>query len=366
LWLFSNELARGFQDVIPGALVEVHDAGDGFFGIGACNPHSLIAVRIFAHERIEIDAAFFHKRIAAALRLREIVYPNDKAYRLVFSEGDELPGLIVDRYNDFLVLLPLTAGTELLLPQIQEVLRAILPDSKILIRRDNPMRTHEGLSVEEPNSGDKPIEIEQDGIRFLCDLWQGQKTGFFFDQRANRRVIAEFRPQGDVLDLFCYTGGFGFYALKAGAARVLAVDSSETALALALEGARRNGFDARWKSERADVFDWLKTSNEKFNWVILDPPALIQNRNKLREGERGYRDLNARAMQRVRPGGFLATSSCSGLLPRARWMELLADAAHKAKRHAVVIREGTQAADHPVLAAMPETNYLKFAILRMD
>jgi 23S rRNA (cytosine1962-C5)-methyltransferase len=367
LWLFANELARGFQDVPPGAMVEVRDAGDGFLCIGTCNPHSLIAVRLFAREQVEIDAAFFHKKLTAALKLREIVFPNEKAYRLVFSEGDGLPGLIVDRYNDFFVLLPLTAGMELLLPQVQAALHAIFPDGKMLVRRDSAARGHEGLPVDEsPSSNENPVEIEQDGIRFLCDLWQGQKTGFFFDQRVNRRTLAEFHPRGDVLDLFCYTGGFGFYALKAGANRVVAVDSSEAALSLASEGARRNGFDVRWQGLRADVFEWLKTNREEYDWVILDPPALIQKRSKTREGERCYRDLNARAMQRVRPGGFLATSSCSGLLPRARWIELLADAARKAKRHAVVICEGTQAPDHPVLPAMPETNYLKFAILRME
>lgn len=367
LWIFANELALGFQDVSPGAMVEVRDAGDGFLGIGTCNPHSLIAVRLFARERMEIDEAFFRKRLIAALKLREIVFPNEKAYRLIFSEGDGLPGLIVDRYNDFFVLLPLTAGMEILLPQVQEALRTIFPDAKMLVRRDSAARAHEGLPIEEsPSSSESPVEIEQDGIRFLCDLWQGQKTGFFFDQRTNRRILAGFCPRGDVLDLFCYTGGFGFYALKAGAARVLAVDSSEAALTLASEGARRNGFDARWQSVRADVFEWLKTNREEYDWVILDPPALIQKRSKIREGERGYRDLNARAMQRVRPGGFLATSSCSGLLPRARWIEMLADAARKSKRQAVLIREGTQAPDHPVLPAMPETNYLKFAILQME
>jgi 23S rRNA (cytosine1962-C5)-methyltransferase len=367
LWLFSNELVQGFQDVAPGAVVEVRDAGDGFFGIGTCNPHSLIAVRLFAREQVEIDAAFFHKRIAAALKLREAVFPNEKAYRLIYSEGDALPGLIVDRYNDFFVLLPLTAGIELLLPQVEEALCAIFPEGKIIIRRDSSARAHEGLPVEElTDSNEKPIEIEQDGVKFLCDLRQGQKTGFFFDQRANRKTLAHFHPQGDVLDLFCYTGGFGFYALKAGAECVVAVDSSEAALTLASEGARRNGFVARWQGERADVFEWLKTNREQFDWVVLDPPALIQKRSKIREGERGYRDLNARAMQRVKPGGFLATSSCSGLLPRAKWMEILADAARKAKRQAVLICEGTQAADHPALPAMPETNYLKFAIMRMD
>jgi len=366
-WLFANELSQGFQDVAPGAIVEVRDAGDGFFGIGTCNPHSLIAVRIFAHERTEIDAAFFHKQLEAALKLREIVFPNEKAYRLVFSEGDGLSGLLVDRYNDFFVLLPLTMGMELLLPQVQEALHGIFPDARILIRRDSAARAHEGLPIEElPSSSESPVEIKQDGMKFLCDLSHGQKTGFFFDQRANRQTLAGFRPQGDMLDLFCHTGGFGFYALKAGAARVLAVDSSEAALTLASEGARRNGLDSRWQGVRADVFEWLKTSREKFDWVILDPPALMQKRSKIHEGERGYRDLNARAMQRVRPGGFLATSSCSGLLLRTRWMELLADAARKTKRQAVVIREGTQAPDHPILPAMPETNYLKFAILRMD
>jgi 23S rRNA (cytosine1962-C5)-methyltransferase len=249
---------------------------------------------------------------------------------------------------------------------VQEALRAIFPEAKIIARRDSTARVHEGLPIEEPSSSESSVEIEQDGIKFLCDLWQGQKTGFFFDQRANRRIVAESRPRGDVLDLFCYTGGFGFYALKAGAARVLAVDSSEAALTLASEGARRNGFSARWSGVKADVFEWLKTCCETFDWVILDPPALVQKRSKIREGERGYRDLNARAMARVRPGGFLATSSCSGLLLRARWMELLADAARKAKRHGLVIREGTQSADHPASLAMPETNYLKFAILRMD
>jgi 23S rRNA (cytosine1962-C5)-methyltransferase len=371
LWVFSNELQDGFQSLPPGELVDVLDFRGSLLGRGTVNPHSLIAVRVFTRASEAIDGSFLRERIGKALSLREKLLGGEaNVCRLVYSESDGLPGLIVDRFEDVLVLQSNTAGMDRLLPSVIEALIALLNPRAILAANDAPVRELEGLPLERKlirGTLQGPVQFEQDGITFLCDPLGGQKTGFFLDQRFNRRLAASFIRFGDcVLDLFCYTGGFGLYALKAGAAHVAFVDASEAALTLAREAVEANGFSGRAEFVKADIFELLKELGERFDMVILDPPALAKSRTKVPAALRAYRDLNARAMARVKDGGILATASCSGLVHTDSWLESLREGAHKAGRNLLVVARGTQSPDHPVLASMPETEYLKFAVAIVD
>jgi 23S rRNA (cytosine1962-C5)-methyltransferase len=371
LWVFSNELQDGFQERTPGELIELLDASGKFVGIGTVNSHSLIAVRLLTRSRKQIDTEFFRSRIRAAIQLRERVYgPSDTAYRLIYSESDGLPGLIVDRFGDVLVVQSLTAGMEKLLDIILQVMSEELHPRGIVLANDSPVREFEGLPLKrEIASGnfDLPLRFEQDGITFLSDPISGQKTGFYFDQHLNRRLVQQYLAAGvTVLDLFSYTGAFGLYALKAGASHVTFVDDSEKALGLARQSVSENGWEKRAQFIKQDIFPWLSSVTETYDVVIVDPPALAKSRSKVSSALRAYRDLNARAMARVKPGGLLATSSCSGLVASIAWREALRDAARKAGKRMRIIAQGSQAPDHPILAAMPETEYLKFAIAVVD
>jgi 23S rRNA (cytosine1962-C5)-methyltransferase len=371
LWVFSNELQDGFQTLEPGQLVDVVDFRGSFLGRGAVNPHSLIAVRLFTRGSESVDEAFLRVRILKAAQLREKLLGADaKVCRLVYSESDGLPGLIVDRFQDVLVLQSNTAGMDRLLPQVIEALISLFSPRAIVAANDAPVRELEGLPLERKlvyGTLEGKVRFEQDGIALFADPLGGQKTGFFLDQRFNRRLAAAFvRPSDRVLDLFCYTGGFGLYALKAGAAHVTFADASETALVVAREAVEANGFSDRAEFIRADIFEMLKEPGEPFDMVILDPPALAKSRTKVPAALRAYRDLNARAMARVAPGGILATASCSGLVHADYWLESLREAAHKAGRGLRIVARGGQSPDHPILASMPETEYLKFAIGIVD
>lgn len=366
LWIFSNELRDGFQSLDPGGIVHVLDHKRGFVGVGTINPHSLIAVRLLSREQVEIGVAFLRNRIERVAALRQRLMPGERVCRLVYGESDGLPGLVVDRYGDVLVVQSNTAGMDRLLPVVTEILVEKFSPQAIVAANDAAVREFEGLRLYREvihGSLDGQFPVEQDELRFLINPLQGQKTGFFLDQRWNRLLLASFvRPGDRVLDLFCYSGGFGLYALKAGAAHVTFVDSSQTALDLALENARLNGFGDRMTTVRADVFEFVKTPSERFDVVILDPPALAKGRKNVPAALRGYHDLNARAMGWLSDGGILATASCSGLIHVDSWLESLREAAQKADRNLRFIARGGQSPDHPVLASMPETEYLKFAV----
>jgi 23S rRNA (cytosine1962-C5)-methyltransferase len=367
LWIFSNELRDGFQTLVPGQIADVLDSHGGLIGRGTVNPHSLIAVRLFTRETETIDDLFIRARIERAMRLRQRlpgVDPN--VCRLVYSEADGLPGLIVDRFANVFVLQSNTAGMELLQSQVVQALVEQFQPQAIIAANDASVRELEGLRLERKlvyGELTGPIRFQQDGITFLADPLGGQKTGFFLDQAANRRLVASFvQPGNRVLDLFCYTGGFGLYALKAGAEKVTFVDASEAALTIAREAVAANCFSDRAEFLKADIFEMLKEPGEQFDMVILDPPALVKSRTKVPAALRAYRDLNARAMSRVVAGGFLVTASCSGLVQAESWFNASREAAHKAGRTLRFVARGGQSPDHPILASMPETEYLKFAV----
>ncbi|MBI5060497.1 class I SAM-dependent rRNA methyltransferase [candidate division KSB1 bacterium] len=366
LWVFSNELSDGFQSCEPGALVRLRYSDGTFAAICTVNPHSLIAARVFSRVDCDIDEGWIHDHLRAAVQLRDSLLGSGGSCRLVYSEADGMPGLIVDRFGDVVAFSALTAGMERMTPWIIDAIQRDLSPRAIVACNDSRARDLEQLPrVRHVIRGmlDEPVWFEQDGIHLLADPLHGQKTGFFHDQRSNRQHLATWCHDVDtVLDLFCYTGGFGLYALRAGARLCTFVDSSEHALELCRQVVERNGWSDRAAFLRADIFEWLKESRERFDVVAVDPPALAKSRATAGAAVRAYRDLNVRAMARVKPNGLLATSSCSGLVTAVNWRGAVEDAAYKARRPLRFIAFGGQAPDHPILATMPETEYLKFAV----
>jgi 23S rRNA (cytosine1962-C5)-methyltransferase len=371
LWIFSNELEQGFQELPPGSIVNVLDFRHKFIGIGTINPHSLIAVRILSFVPTVIDEEFLTKKLFQITRRRERWIPDwTIACRLIYGDADGLPGLIVDRFSEVLVIQTTTAGMEQLLPLIVKCLSKLFSPRAIIAANDVPIRSLEGLPLYRSvlaGQWDGLVSFEQDGISLIADPLQGQKTGYFLDQQENRRLLAKWiKPESTVLDLFCCAGGFGLYLLAAGAAQITFVDASESALSIVREAVARNGWPERARFVKADIFDWIKNPTEQFDVVILDPPALAKSRAKVGAALRAYRDLNARAMQWVLPGGLLATSSCSGLVTPEAWREALREASAKSGRSLRILAQGHQAPDHPILVVMPETEYLKFAVLEIE
>ena len=372
LWIFSNELAASPRGHEPGSLVEVCDSQGLFLGIGYINPNSLISVRLLTRRREEINSDFFRTKIDEALRFRKLFLPDRVSCRLVYSEGDFLPGLIVDRYvsatdGGCLVVQLLTAGMErqkdLLLGLLDEML---LPE-KIVLKNDSPNRTLEGLPFEKltVRGGSGVVQINEGGIRSEVDPLSGQKTGYFLDQVENRMDFSRLAGGGRGLDLFCYSGAWGLHLARKGA-HVTFVDSSEAAISQARRNAELNALSDKCSFLKADVFNFLERevgSGNSYDFVVLDPPAFVKSKAKLKEGLRGYREINAHAVKITREGGLLATSSCSHHVDRAAFLEMLHLAAKDAGRNVRVLELRSQGRDHPVLLSMPETEYLKCVFL---
>lgn len=368
-WIFANELQDGFQIHEPGSFVRVEDERRRLYGIASLNRHSLIAARVFTRDDEQIDRDFVFRRLDAARDMRVRVLGDDRVCRIAFSEADGIPGVILDRFDRLAVYQSLTAGSESIVDHVVDWICTRLNPAHIVAANDSTMRTLEGLQAERKvilgELEDTHI-FEQDGLKLLADPVKGQKTGYFLDQRANRKLMQSFIRGGErVLDLFCYSGAFGLYALSAGAGFVNFVDGSDRALKLASDVSELNNFAGRALFTKADIFEWLKDVQEQYDVVSVDPPALAKSRSKATAALRGYRDLNARAMKWVKPGGLLLTSSCSGLISRVNWRKSLEEAAFKSRRTVRFLAFGTQAPDHPVLSAMPESEYLKFAVAQV-
>jgi 23S rRNA (cytosine1962-C5)-methyltransferase len=368
-WVFSNELERTASPFDPGEVVDVLDFSGRFVGRGYINPHSLIMVRILTRKQEAIDRNFLKKKISTAHALRTSLGFGE-SYRAVFSEGDGLPGLIVDKYADTLVVQSSTAGIDGLLNEILEVLKDEYSPAAIVLRNDIGSRTLEGLDQETRvvyGVVDGPMTFEESGITYSVDLLEGQKTGFFFDQRENRLALKDYVRGKRTLDCFCYVGAWALTAARFGATEVTGLDSSEKAIALATENAKQNGLSARFR--KVDVFDELRAfekQRERFGCIVLDPPAFVKSRAKVREALKGYKEINLRAMKLLEPGGVLVTCSCSHHIEPDLFREMLVDAAFSAGRQARILEMRSQARDHPVLLAAPETQYLKCAILIVD
>jgi len=368
-WVFSNEVERMSTAFEPGEIVDVLDSSGRFVGRGYINQRSLITVRILTRKHDEIDLAFLKDKIVAAHDLRKDLGFGD-SYRAVFSEGDGLPGLIVDKYADTLVVQSSTAGIDRLLDEIIALLNEEYVPKVIVLRNDIGSRELEGLAQEKRvivGSLSGPVTIEESGISYRVNVLEGQKTGFFFDQRENRLALKDYVRGKRILDCFCYVGAWSLAAAKFGASEVIGIDSSEKAISLATENAALNCLSAQFKA--ANVFDELRhldKQRERFGCIVLDPPAFVKSRTKVREALKGYKDINLRAMKLIEPGGTLVTCSCSHHIDQDLFREMLIDAAYSAGRQARILEMRSQARDHPMLLTAKETQYLKCAILKID
>ncbi len=374
-WIFDNEIESVSGRHHNGDAVRVYDF-DGYpLGIGVINHDSKIRVRMLTRDvHAEINDDFFRARLQNAWDYRKKTV-DFSSCRVVFGEADFLPGITIDKYEDVLVIESLSLGTDRFKELIIDLLKEILAKDGIIVRgvyerSDSKERLKEGMErvkgfIGEPF--DTNVPITENGVRYLVNVKDGQKTGFFLDQKYNRLAIQRLAENADVLDCFTHTGSFGLNAAYAGAKSVLAVDASESALAMAEENARLNGF-SQVSFQCADVLDLLPRmigENRKYDLVILDPPAFTKSRNTIKAAERGYREINRNGMKLVRSGGFLATCSCSHFMSRELFEEMLAKAAKEAHVRLRLIEARAQSPDHPVLWGAQESYYLKFYIFQI-
>lgn len=372
-WVFSGGIARVEGEASSGDTVAVHSAHGEFLAWAAYNAGSQISGRVWSwNEQEGVDAAFFERRIRAAMAAR--VHPTipADACRLVYGEADGLPGVIVDRYGDTLVVQLTSAGAERWREEIAQALLKATGVGCIYERSDVDVRELEGLAprVGVLRGGEPPetIEIREHGVRFLVDVRHGHKTGFYLDQRTNRHIVGKLARDKEMLNCFCYTGGFSLHALAEGARHVTSIDSSGEALAWGRRQAALNGFDesrATWME--ADVFKALRTLRDQgrsFDLIVLDPPKFAPTAAHAEKAARGYKDINLLAFKLLRPGGLLATFSCSGGIGDELFQKIVAGAALDAGVDAQILRRLTQAPDHPVLLAFPESAYLKGLVCR--
>jgi 23S rRNA (cytosine1962-C5)-methyltransferase len=370
LWIFSNEVdteATPLKAFSPGDLAVVESSAGQALGIGYVNPNALICARLLGRNPNEpIDLNFWRKRLAAALTWRERLF-STPFYRLVHSEGDYLPGLVIDRFDQVCVIQCNTAGIEHQLDKILDALDSLIRPKAIVLRNDSPSRALEGLPEHVEVRGELPeiVMVEEAGLSFQIDPLTGQKTGWFYDQRQNRALAASLASGLNVLDLFCYTGAWAIQAAAGGAKRVVAVDSSASALALARENARRNRVADKIQFVQADVLEFLKQAKqgrERFDLIVCDPPAFIKRRKDIAKGIEGYRNLNRLALACLARSGILVSCSCSYHLSANQLQALIARTA--AACNLALFAQGHQGPDHPIHPAIPETAYLKAQFYR--
>jgi len=370
-WIFSNEIRMdaAAKAIAPGAVVNVRGEDGRGFGTGYFNPKSLIAVRLLAEEcDTVIGQEFFAERLARALKLRDSLY-GKPFYRLVHAEGDHLPGLVIDRFGDTLTVQIGTAGMEKQRGPILTALDHLLSPATVILRCDAPSRALEGLDsyVETVKGKGHRIAVEENGARYIADLTEGQKTGWYYDQRDNRAFIAQFAKDKSVLDAYSYTGGFGILAAAAGARETVCLDSSAPALALAEESARAN--NVKIKAVKADVFEELErliAAGEKFDMVLADPPPFVKSKRDLEPGAKAYRKLARLAAQATAPDGILMLASCSHNIPPERFAAECAQGLLRTGRRARLIRQAGAGPDHPVHPLLPESAYLKALVYALD
>jgi 23S rRNA (cytosine1962-C5)-methyltransferase len=367
LWIYRTDVADT-SGAEPGAVVRLLDRRKRFWGQALYSSKSQIALRLLSREDRPFNDAFLAERIRAAAAFREQVIAGAQAYRLVAAEGDLLPSLIIDRYGACFVIQTLSQGMDRLKPAIVEILRTEFAPLSIIERNDAAVRALEGLPEQTGVLAGEEIRevvVEENGVKFCVDLLGGQKTGGFLDQRENRAAAASY-ARGRVLDCFTYTGGFAL-TLAPRCESVLGVEISAEALERARRNQELNGFtNLEWKE--ANCFDFLKAADQekqRFDTVVLDPPAFARQKSNLESALRGYKELNLRALKILNPGGYLITCSCSYHLSEADLLEVVANAALDAHRTVTVVERRTQSRDHPILLTVPETHYLKCLILRV-
>lgn len=376
MWVYDNEIASVTGEFEEGDIVAVQDFDGYFMGYGFINTRSKITVRLMSRRREHpVNEALIRSRVEDAWNYRKAV-TDTGCCRLIFGEADFLPGIVIDKFSDVLVVESLALGIDRLKPLILEAVKDVLARNGIAIRgiyerSDSKIRLKEGMErfkgfIGEPF--DPKVEIEENGVRYLVNVADGQKTGFFLDQKYNRAAVARLCPGKKVLDCFTHTGSFALNAGKAGAASVLGVDASDLGIEQARENAALNHLEDRVQFQCADVFDLLpklEEQGEQFDVVILDPPAFTKSRSSIKNAVKGYREINLRGMRLVKDGGFLATCSCSHFMDPELFARTIREAAHGAHRRLRQVEFRTQACDHPILWAADESYYLKFYIFQV-
>lgn len=370
--MFSGAIEHLDPALEPGSLVPLYAADGSFLARGMVNPRCTIAVRILSRQDVDIDSAWVDARIADAVALRRSVVPaSTNAYRIFNGEGDGIPGLVADIYDDVVVLQCITAGAARLRDDIVAALVRQLRPRGILERSAGRARRDEGLpddiGIRFGSVSEDPVAITENGLRFEVDVHSGQKTGFFVDQRDNRAVCRDLARDRNVLNAFGYTGAFSVYAAAGGAERVTTVDSSGPALELARGNWRRNGLDdARAEWVEADVFRFLRERSDAWSMLVLDPPALVKQRRDVDRGARAYKDLNLQGLRRAAPGAFVLTFSCSQHVDADLFLKIVRAAAQDAPRTVQVLAHLGPGRDHPTLLGHPEAAYLCGLLLRVD
>lgn len=373
-WAYSNELdmTAEAKALPPGSLVVLAAPSGETVGVAGFNPHSLIAARLIDRmPKTVIDTDYLAERLRRCLAMREALF-DAPFYRLVHAEADGLPGLVVDRFGDALSVQLNAAAMDRLREPLLEALDSVLAPAVVVLRNDSGIRKLEGLETGvETVRGDagQPVELAEDGVRFLADITGGQKTGWFYDQRDNRRFVASLSRGARVLDVYGHTGGFAIQAANAGAESVTIVDKSAPALALAQQAADLNGCTARCDFVKADAFnemERLSTAGERYGVVIADPPAFIKSKKDIKSGIKGYRKMMRLAARLTGPGGYLFVASCSHAMTAELFDEQIQKTLSDANRTARILRRAGAAPDHPVHPFLPESAYLKALVLQLD
>lgn len=364
-WVFGNELEALPPAAADGEVAELRDRTGRYVGVGIVNSQSQIVWRRLSRDRVALDEAYLRGALVAALARREGM---GETCRLIWSESDGLPGVVADRFGDTIVLQLQTLAMDRRRKLIADLLVELTGVAEVVYRDDAPIRRLEGLEqfVGTRSGTDwAPRWAKIDGFEYWLDLLHGQKTGFYLDQRAQHAVVAKWAKGRRVLDAFCNQGPFALHAARAGATSVLGIDSAEDAIAQAGQNAKRNGVEAEFRV--ANVFDFFAAQKDAtWDMIVLDPPPFAKSKSALKGALRGYKEINLRAMQRLTPGGILATYTCSHHMQDAELRAVLAEAAADAKRTVRILEHAHQPADHPVLVTMPESEYLRGYVLRVD
>ncbi len=370
LWIFSNEVQSLQGEAENGDLVEIYDSQNGFLGTGFYNKNSLISCRLLSGSAIEDFHWLIKERILNALKLRREFYPGEESFRLVFSESDFLPGLIIDKYNSTFVLQVYSCGMEKNIQTVAEVLKTELNAESIFTKNEKSFRRMEGLPEEDSIylGSVEPCIISVGSIKYKIDFEKGHKTGFYFDQRDNRFFVEKISKGKSVIDAFCNSGGFGMHAAKAGASSVKFIDSSSFAIELAKQNCLMNDIRGNTEfvvSQVYEYFESLLSEKQQFDVVMIDPPAFAKKFKDLPAAKKGYEKLNRLALQLINGNGFLVTSSCSHHVTKEDFIQIVTDAARKADKKIQLIHFNGASLDHPELPAMIETSYLKFCVFRV-
>lgn len=370
-WIYAGAVDRLTRPAEDGAIVQIKDHRQRFLGVGFYNSKSKIQVRVLDGQRVEIDHAFFLGRLRTALAWRQKHLPEASSFRVVNAEGDFLSGLVIDKYEDVLVLQTSALGMDQRKQTVVAVLRELLAPRAIVERNDIASRKFEGLTETRgvlEGTLEGPVPVRLNGLQMEVDVLGGHKTGCYLDQQVNYEAVARYAGGGQVLDCFAFLGGFALHAARAGAARVEAVDQSADAMAKAEANAKRNGLADRCSFHTANVFDWLKAQTQpgphekavpRFDLVILDPPSFTRNRASIPDALRGYKEIHLRALRLLKRNGVLATFCCSHHIDAETFQQVILEAAFDARRVLRRVAVFSQAPDHPIVLSVPETEYLK-------